>query len=48
METYHQLDVRETELFWTKIWQPKNNEEAEWIKYVTKEIRLEKDPKAEI
>ena len=31
-KTYQQPDPRETERFWTKIWQPKkHNENAEWI-----------------
>ena len=28
-KTYQQPDAKETEWFWTKIWQPKNNEKAE-------------------
>ena len=47
---YQQLDARETERFWTKIWQPiKHNEKAEWINDMTRELEgLEEGPKAEI
>ena len=31
-KTYQQPDIKETERFWTKIWQPKkHNENTEWI-----------------
>ena len=37
-KTYQQPDAKETEQFWTKIWQPKkHNEKAEWINDMTKE-----------
>ena len=48
---YQQPDARETERFWTKIWQTKkkHNEKAEWIINMTKELeRLKQRPKAEI
>ena len=36
---YQQPDARETEQFWTKIWQPKkNNEKAELINDMTREL----------
>ena len=36
---YQQPDARETEQFWTKMWQPKNhNEKAEWINDMTREL----------
>ena len=43
-KTYQQLDARETQWFWTKIWQPKiHNERAEWINNITRELEgLEK------
>ena len=49
-KTYQQLDAKETEQFWTKIWQPrKHNEIAEWIKTMTKELEgLEEGLKVEI
>ena len=49
-KTYEQPDARETERFWTKIWRPKkHNEKAEWINYMTKEIKgLEEGSKVEI
>ena len=48
-ETYQQPDVKETQRFWTKIWQPKkHNEKAEWINNMTWELGLEEGPKAEI
>ena len=38
-KTYQQPDARETEQFWTKIWQPReHNEKAEWINNITKEL----------
>ena len=38
-KTYQQPDARETERFWTKIWQPrKHKEKAEWINNMTKEL----------
>ena len=50
IKTYVQPDARETEQFWTKIWQPKmHNEKAEWINDMTRELEgLEEGPKAEI
>ena len=47
MKTYQQLDPRENEQFWTKIWQPKeHNKKAEWISNMTKEPEgLKEDPK---
>ena len=49
-KTYKQLDARETEQFWTKIWQPgEHNKKAEWISNMTKELEVfEEGPKAEI
>ena len=49
-KTYQQLDARETEQFWTEIWQPRDhNEKAEWIKNMTRELEgLEEGLKAEI
>ena len=49
-KTYQQPDTRETERFWTKIWQPKkHNEKAEWINDMTRELEgLEEGLKAEI
>ena len=49
-KTYQQPDIKETERFWTKIWQPKkHNENSEWINNITREIEgLEKGPKIEI
>ena len=49
-KTYQQPDTRETERFWTKIWQPKkHNEKAEWINDMARELEgLEEGPKAEI
>ena len=49
-KTYQQLNAKETERFWTKIWQPKqHNEKAEWISHITKELeQLKEGPKAEI
>ena len=38
-KTYQQSDAKETEQFWTKIWQPKkDNEKAEWINDMTIEL----------
>ena len=38
-KTYQQPDAKETEQFWTKIWQPKkHNEKAEWINDMTREL----------
>ena len=51
MKTYQQPDDKETERFWSKIWQPqkKHNERAEWVKNIRRELeRLEEGPKAEI
>ena len=49
-KTYQQPDARETERFWTKIWQPKkHNEKAERINDITRELEgLEEGPKEEI
>ena len=49
-KTYLQPDAKETEEFWTKIWQPKkHNEKATWIKDMTRELEgLGEGPKAEI
>ena len=49
-KTYQQSDVKETERFWTKIWQPKkHNEYAEWINNIRKELEgYEEGPKTEI
>ena len=48
-KTFQQPDAKETERFGTKIWQPKNNEEAEWKNNMTRELEgFEEGPKAEI
>ena len=49
-KAYQQLDPKETQQFWTKIWQPKkHNEKAEWINHITRELEeLEESPKGEI
>ena len=49
-KTYQQPDAKETEQFWTKIWQPKKqNEKAEWINNIITELEgLKESPKAEI
>ena len=49
-KTHQQPNAKETEQFWTKIWQPKqHNEKAEWIKHITRELeQIEEGPKAEI
>ena len=49
-KTYQQPDAKETERFWTKIWQPKkHNENTEWINNITRELEgLEEGPKTEI
>ena len=49
-KTHQQPNAKETERFWTKIWQPKqHNEKAEWINHITRELeQLEEGPKAEI
>ena len=49
-KTYQQPDARETERFWTKIWQAKkHNEKAEWINDMTRELEgLVEGPKANI
>ena len=48
-KTYQQLNAKEPERIWTKIWQPKqHNEKAEWINQITRELeQLEEGPKAE-
>ena len=48
---YQRSDAKETERFWTKIWQKKkkNNENAEWINNIIREQEgLEEGPKTEI
>ena len=47
---YQQPDAKESEQFWTKIWQlKKHNEKAEWINDMTRELKgLEEGSKAEI
>ena len=41
-KTCQQPDARETEQFWTKIWQPREyNKKAEWISNMSKELGLE-------
>ena len=47
---YQQSGTKETQRFWTKIWQPKKHyEKAEWINNTTRELEgLEEGPKAEI
>ena len=49
-KTYQQPDPKETERFWTKIWQPKkHNEKSEWINTMTRELEgFEEDTQAEI
>ena len=49
-KTYQQPDAKETEQFWTKIWQPKTHyEKAEWKNDMTRALEgLEEGPKAEI
>ena len=48
-KTYLQPDARETEQFWTKIWQRRgHNKKAEWINNMTKELVFEESLKAEI
>ena len=49
-KAYQQPGIKETERFWTKIWQPKkHNENAEWINNITRELdRLEEGPEMEI
>ena len=49
-KTYQKPDAKETERFWTKIWEPKkHNENAEWINNITRELDgLKEDPKMEI
>ena len=49
-KTYQQPNAKETERFWTKIWQPKqHNEKAEWINNITRELeQLKEGPKAEM
>ena len=44
-----QPDAKETQRFWTKIWQPKkHNKKAEWINDITRELEgLEESPKGE-
>ena len=38
-KTYQQPDAKETERFWTKIWQPtQHNEKAERINHITREL----------
>ena len=49
-KTYQQRDAKETERFWTKIWQPKkHNENAVGINNITRELeRLKEGPITEI
>ena len=48
-KTHQQPNAKETERFWTKIWQPKQyHEKAEWINLITRELELEEGAKAEI
>ena len=49
-KAYQQADAKETERFWTKIWQPKkHNEKAEWINNMTRELKeLKEGSKGEI
>ena len=49
-KTYQQPNAKETEQFWTKIWQPKkHNEKVEWINDMTRELEgFEEGPKVEI
>ena len=49
-KTYQQADAKETEQFWTKMWQPKkHNKNAEWINNITRELEgLEEGPETEI
>ena len=49
-KTYEQPNAKETQRFWTKIWQPKKHDEkAEWINHITREPEgLKEGPKAEI
>ena len=49
-KTYQQPDAKETERFWTKIWQlKKHKENAEWINNISRELEgLEEGPKMEI
>ena len=49
-KTHQHPNAKETERFWTKMWQPKqHNEKAEWINHITKELeQLEEGPKTEI
>ena len=50
MKIYQYLDAKETERFWTKIWQPKKHyERSEWVNNNTGELeRCEEGPKLEI
>ena len=48
-KTYQQLDARETEQFWTIIWQPRDYyKEAERISNMAKELGLEEGLKVDI
>ena len=49
-KTYQQPDIKETERFWIKIWQPKKlNKNAEWINNNTRELEgFEEGPKIKI
>ena len=49
-KTYQQPNSKETERFWTKIWQLKNHDKKDaWINNMARELEgLEKVPKAEI
>ena len=38
-KTFQKQDAKETERFWTKIWQPKkHNKKAEWTNNMTREL----------
>ena len=38
-KTYQQPNAKETERFWTKLWQPKQHyEKSEWINHITREL----------
>ena len=49
-KTYQQPNIKETERFWTKIWQPKKHKEnADWINNITREVEVnEEGPTTEI
>ena len=49
-KTFQQSDARETEQFWSKIWQPReHNKKVEWKSNMEKDLEgLEEGPKVEI